>query len=77
MISAADLGALYTQIESVFRAIGSALMAIVHAIGAIIMAIVNGVIAVFDTIIGCLTCHRMGGRRRTTGRHHRHTTSTI
>ena len=74
------MGAVMSCIQSVFRTIGSVLMAIVHGIGSIIMAIVNGVIALFDIIISTLTCHRMGGRRRKVGgtrRGHRHTTTRV
>jgi len=73
----------YQQIQTVFRSIGSVLMAIVNGIGSIIMAIVNGIVTIFDVIIATLTCHRCGGRRRggagrtrATRRHHG-TTSRI
>lgn len=55
------------QIEGVFRAIGSILMAIVNGIGAILTGIINGIVAFFDVIISCLTCGRGGGRRRGRG----------
>jgi len=58
------MGAVVSCIRSVFQTIGSILMAIVNGIGRIITAIVNGIVSLFDIVIGCLTCHRMGGRRR-------------
>ncbi|KAK0650189.1 hypothetical protein DIS24_g7097 [Lasiodiplodia hormozganensis] len=58
------MGAVVSCIKSVFQAIGAALMAVVNGIAGVIKAIINGIVAVFDIIIGCLTCNRMGGRRR-------------
>lgn len=52
------------QIQSVFRAIGSCLMAIVNAIGSVLHAIINGIVTVFDVIISCLTCGYCGRKRR-------------
>ncbi|KAK3363536.1 hypothetical protein B0T25DRAFT_562541 [Lasiosphaeria hispida] len=81
------MGAVVSCIQSVFRAIGRAIMTIVNAIGSIIMAIVNGVITVIGAIVGFLTCNTCGGRRhrathgtRSRGfgrRRHAHTTTTI
>lgn len=54
-----------SQIQSVFRAIGSCLMAIVNAVGSILHAIISGVVTVVDVIISCLTCGYCSRRKRT------------
>lgn len=52
------------QITSVFRTIGSAIMAVISAIGAAVKAVVDGIVSLFAIVIGCLTCGTCGGRSR-------------
>ncbi|KAI1320159.1 hypothetical protein F5Y16DRAFT_405707 [Xylariaceae sp. FL0255] len=58
------MGAVVSCIESVFRTIGSVLMAIVNGIGSILMAIINGIVAFLDIVISFVTCGYCGGGRR-------------
>ncbi len=44
-------------------------MTIVNAIGTVLKAIIDGIVAFFGIIIGCLTCGKMGGRRKKTTSH--------
>ncbi|KAI1424572.1 hypothetical protein F5Y12DRAFT_715146 [Xylaria sp. FL1777] len=75
------MGAVVSCIESIFRTIGSVLMAIVNGVGNILHAIISGIVSFFDIIISFLTCGYCGRRRRmgvSRGRrHHMTTTSRI
>ncbi|KAI5921887.1 hypothetical protein F4810DRAFT_315057 [Camillea tinctor] len=80
------MGAVVSCIQSLFRTIGSVLMAIINGIGNILHAIISGVVTFIDILISFLTCGYCGGRHRsTTGtrrrgfgrRRHHATTSTI
>ncbi|CAJ2503819.1 Uu.00g112130.m01.CDS01 [Anthostomella pinea] len=70
------MGAVVSCIQSMFRTIGSVLMAIVNGIGSILTAIINGIVAFFDILITFLTCGYCGKKRRA-GRSHGATTSRV
>ncbi|KAK3191228.1 hypothetical protein K4F52_002818 [Lecanicillium sp. MT-2017a] len=63
------MGAVLSCIQAVFRTIGSVIMTIVNAVGTVLKAIIDGVVAFFGIIVNCLTCGKMGGRRRRTTSH--------
>ncbi|KAI1755730.1 hypothetical protein F4782DRAFT_527091 [Xylaria castorea] len=56
------MGAVVSCIQSIFRTIGSVLMAIVNGIGSILTAIISGIVAFFDILITFFTCGYCGGR---------------
>ncbi|KAI0003912.1 hypothetical protein F4779DRAFT_621661 [Xylariaceae sp. FL0662B] len=61
------MGAVVSCVESVFRTIGSVIMAIVTGIGSILQAIIGGIVAFFDIIVSFLTCGYCRRHRTTTG----------
>ncbi|KAI0201755.1 hypothetical protein F4808DRAFT_459523 [Astrocystis sublimbata] len=61
------MGAVVSCVQSVFRTIGSVLMAIVNGVGSILQAIISGIVTFLDIIISFFTCGYCGGRRKRTG----------
>lgn len=59
----------FGQIQSIFAAIGSAIMAVISAIGVAIKAVVNAIVSLFGIVISCLTCGGVGSRRKRTVSH--------
>ncbi|KAI1504885.1 hypothetical protein F5X99DRAFT_370202 [Biscogniauxia marginata] len=79
------MGAVLSCIQSIFRTIGSVLMAIVNGVGNILHAIISGIVSFFDILISFLSCGYCGRRRHSTGgtrsrgfgkRHHHATTTS-
>ncbi|KAK6537793.1 hypothetical protein TWF694_010700 [Orbilia ellipsospora] len=58
------MGAVVSCIADALRAIGRAIMTVISAIGRAITAIVNGIVDFLMIIVSCLTCNRVGRRRR-------------
>lgn len=58
------MGSVVSCIADALRAVGRAIMAVISAIGRAITAVVNGIVEFLMIIISCLTCNRVGRRRR-------------
>ncbi|CAG9995841.1 unnamed protein product [Clonostachys byssicola] len=63
------MGGVLSCIQSIFRTIGDAIMAVISGVGRIIVAIVNAIVSFCGIIVSFLTCGYCGRRRGGAGHH--------
>jgi len=58
------MGAVVSCVQSIFRTIGNAIMAVISGVGNILHALINAVVSFFGIIISFFTCGYCGSKRR-------------
>ncbi|KFA64040.1 hypothetical protein S40285_10188 [Stachybotrys chlorohalonatus IBT 40285] len=61
------MGAVVSCVQSLFRTVGNAIMAVISGIGNILHAIINGIVSFFGILVSFFTCGYCGGKKRRGG----------